>query len=482
MRSLVLVAALALAVAACSGDDSARPATTADPSADASAASATEAPPPARAALSQTGYEFPEAPTVPTGPAAAPLAADLDTLLSSLTTRVDLDAIARIGDSHDPRVAWLLSDLLRFIQVGETADALVAAFQNLTGANINGDPLSLRSPWQSVTNHLMAWDLPALPRYREWKRIPFEIIEPKWEPFFGDADADIDWRFLSWGGVRIDDRPLGTRTGCPNGCIPALDDPAVTGADEGNWYPDDSVVFGVVVDGEARAYPKNMMEVHEMINDTLGGRRIAIPYCTLCGSAQAYFTDDVSGRDEPLVLRTSGLLTRSNKVMYELTTFSVFDTFLGHAVSGPLQEEQVQLDQVSVVTSTWGDWKEAHPETTILARDGGIGRFYAADPLRGRDDAGPIFPIGDVDVRLPAQTQVLGVIAPDGRPVAFPAEMARAAIDAGEVVELAGVRVVADGGGVRAQTIDGENLVGHQAFWFAWSQFRPETVVWTPLG
>ncbi len=60
--------------------------------------------------------------------------------------------------------------------------------------------------------------------------------------------------------------------------------------------------------------------------------------------------------------------------------------------------------------------------------------------------------------------------------------MVRAAIEAGETVELAGVLVVADGGGVRAQTIDGADLVGHQAFWFAWSQFRPETVVWTPLG
>ena len=61
---------------------------------------------------------------------------------------------------------------------------------------------------------------------------------------------------------------------CLDGCIPALDDPGVTDAAGGSWYPDDALVFGVVVGGEARAYPKNIMEVHEMVNDTLGGRRI----------------------------------------------------------------------------------------------------------------------------------------------------------------------------------------------------------------
>ena len=59
----------------------------------------------------------------------------------------------------------------------------------------------------------------------------------------------------------------------------------------------------MVVSGEARAYPKNIMETHEMVNDTLGGRRIGIPYCTLCASAQAYLTDEA---DADVVLRTAG--------------------------------------------------------------------------------------------------------------------------------------------------------------------------------
>jgi hypothetical protein len=57
------------------------------------------------------------------------------------------------------------------------------------------------------------------------------------------------------------------------------------------------------------------MEVHEMVNITIGGRRLGIPYCTLCGSAQAYLTAKVPPGVEPLVLRTSGLLSRSNKLI-----------------------------------------------------------------------------------------------------------------------------------------------------------------------
>jgi hypothetical protein len=307
----------------------------------------------------------------------------------------------------------------------------------------------------------------------------FTLVEPLWEPFF-EADARIDWRYVSWGGVFIDDRPHGDDSLCPRGCIPALDDPAVTAASEGSWYPDTSIVFGIVVGDEARAYPKNIMETHEMVNDTLGGRRLGIPYCTLCGSAQAYLTDRVPAGVEPPLLRTSGLLVRSNKMMFDLNTYSLIDTFRGTAVSGPLAQTPLQLDQVSVVTSTWGEWKASHPKTTIVAEDGGIGRTYAPDPLRGRDAGGPIFPIGPVDPRLPAQTQVFGVETPGGQFLAFPVTEAKDTLGSGSSVELAGVVLVADGSGLRAESSTAGELAGHQSFWFAWSQFHPETLLWSP--
>jgi len=67
------------------------------------------------------------------------------------------------------------------------------------------------------------------------------------------------------------------------------------------------------------------MEVHEMVNITIGGRRLGIPYCTLCGSAQAHFLDLLPEGVAPPVLRTSGWLSRSIRVMYDLRTRSVLD-------------------------------------------------------------------------------------------------------------------------------------------------------------
>ena len=485
MKHLVLTSAamgIAVLASACSGDGgSQQTPSTSSTVVSSPTGTVTAEPSPANDGLARNhvGYVFPSAPIVSNQWDLDPEAqASLDALWDSLGPDIDNQAIVDLGRSGDVRLAWLLVDVLRFLQGGPTSEALVGAVSTLTGIDLDADPVAARSPWQSLTDHLIAWDLPAPPDYRQYKGRLFTIIEPAWQPFFDDAAAAIDWRFTSWGGVRIDDRMLGDNAPCERGCIPALDDPPTTAAAEGSWYPDDRVVFGVVVNGEARAYPKNQMEVHEMINDTLGGRRLGIPYCTLCGSAQAYYTDSVpQGIDVP-VLRTSGLLTRSNKVMYDLNTFSVFDTFTGEAITGPLHDQDVTLEQATVVTSTWGDWKRAHPDTTILALDGGLGRTYPLDPLRGRDDNGPIFPVGDVDPRLPTQSQVVGVTHPDGTAVAFSVEALTNALATSDTVEFADIIIMKDGGGFTATLRDGTQVASHQAFWFAWSQFHPETLVY----
>jgi hypothetical protein len=413
---------------------------------------------------------FPAAPRSGTGALAGPVRDALTDIAPALRQqRFPTDAVRTIGSSGDPRLLWYLYDLLRLTS-SDSLPVVVQAFETLSGSSLASEPLT------TMGDRILAWDLPAPPDYRRLKRDLFLLIEPRWAPFFDDEDSTIDWRLVGWGGVFIDDRPVATAGEiCPRGCIPALDEPAVTDAEGGSWYPDQSLVFGVVVGGEARAYPKHIMEIHEMVNDTVGGRRLAIPYCTLCLSAQAYFTDDVDGF-EPL-LRTSGLLSRSNKFMYDVTTFSAVDTFTGEAISGPLLDAGVTLAQTTVVTSPWGAWRAAHPDTTIIAEDGGIGRRYPVNPLRGRDDAGPIFPVGDVDPRLGVHEVVLGVLNAEGIPVAFPVAPARLALNAGEEVSLAGVTLQPDSGGLRA-VINGSEPPAHEAFWFAWSQFQPGTRLW----
>ena len=431
--------------------------------------------------VSSEGYAFPPPPVFPEGPISAQLRFEINAFFNVLEAqrRIGQMELLSLANHDDIRIAWILTDLLRFTNDLQLVELIGAQLQEMFGDDvITGAAPDL---WKQASNLLIAWDLPAITDYRKFKKRLFVLVEPRWEPFFNDPDATIDWRWLSWGGVFIDDRPLGATTPCLRGCIPSLDDPVVTPASEGGWYPDDRVVFGVTINGESRAYPKHQMEIHEMVNDTLGGQRIGMPYCTLCGSAQAYFTDRIPEGIQVPVLRTSGLLSRSNKVMYDLNTWSVFDTFTGEAVSGPLREAGVRLEQATVVSSTWGAWKEAHPDTTIIAEDGGLGRSYPLDPLGDRDDHGPIFPIGDVDTRLGVQDLVVGVEMEDGVAIAFPREAALAVIDAGGEVIDAGVRLIKDGGGLRAVAVsDGSEIPAHQAFWFAWSQFRPNTRLWSP--
>ena len=455
-----LVIVLALLVAACSGGES-----------EVSEPDVVEL-----ELIDSDGNEIPPAPDVPSGPVGSEALAALETVWAGLGRVPDPADMAVIGASGDVRLGWLISDLLRFFQGSQFGTAAFDAFVEMAGVEVPAG--SQPRQWRIVTDYLIAWDVPAPPCYADYKERLFTLVEPGWQPFFDDAVADVDWRHVSWGGVLIDDRPLGDLNACPEGCIPALDDPPVTDADGGSWYPDDAIIFGVTVNGESRAYPKNIMEVHEMVNDTLGDRRIGMPYCTLCGSAQAFYTDVVPEGFDTLVLRTSGLLSRSNKVMYDLDNQSMFDTFLGTALTGPLREAAFVLEPVSVVTSTWGEWKTAHPETTIVAADGGRDITYPADPLRGRDDNGPIFPVGDVDPRLEVQELVVGVITPDGGAIAFPAAAARQSLEEGVAVSAAGVSLQMDGGGLRAFDEAGNELPTHESFWFAWSQFRPETQLW----
>ena len=377
-------------------------------------------------------------------------------------------ALMNIGTSGDLRLAWLISDLMRFISSrGINVQLADAASERL------GKDIPIDNAWGELTDILIAWDIPAPPNYLEMKRAIFTSVLPDWTPLF--EEGQIDWRHVSWGGVPIDARPF-DQTDERCNCIPAADNPEVSTAAEATWLKDSDVVFGVVVNGEVRAYPRRIMEVREMVNDTLGGRDLGIPYCTLCGAAQAYFTDEVPAGVKRPVLRTSGLLIRSNKVMFDLETFSVFDTFLGNAVTGPLEKKGVVLEQASVVTTEWGTWKEAHPDTTVLVEALALGRDF--DFRNGRDANGPIFPVGDVDPRLSVHEDVIGVVTASGTPVAFQRSKAFTALSQGQEIVVENVHLKMDGGGIKAVDADGRDLGSHQAFWFAWSQFHPGTALW----
>ncbi|MEM8571409.1 MAG: DUF3179 domain-containing (seleno)protein [Pseudomonadota bacterium] len=417
--------------------------------------------------------QFGEPPAVPAGALSTEVQEAVETALIRTAEQgqwepEQSEALETVARSGDPRLAWIIADLMRFASSSRLNGSLSEAAAEL---------LEIETPeenaWGIITDHLIAWDIPAPPDYLSAKRAIFTALVPGWDRIF--VDGDIDWRLVSWGGVLIDDRPFG-ETDARCNCIPAADNPEVSSAEEATWLDDEDIVFGIEVNGEARAYPRRIMEVREMVNDTLGGRNLGIPYCTLCGAAPAYFTDRLPEGVERPVLRTSGLLIRSNKVMYDIGTYSVFDTFRGMAVTGPLADINLQLEQTSVVTTDWGTWRAEHSETTVLAEALALGRDF--DFRNGRDANGPIFPVGDVDPRLPVHEDIIGVITASGTPIAFQRSTALVALQRGADIAVENVSLELVAGGIRAVDTDGADLGSHQAFWFAWSQFYPETTLW----
>ena len=101
-------------------------------------------------------------------------------------------------------------------------------------------------------------------------------------------------------------------------------------------------------------------------------------------------------------------------------------------MTGPLAEKGVKLAQPSVITTDWGTWKKRHPATTVLVEALALGR----DPgfRNGRDANGPIFPIGNVDPRLPVHEDAIGVVTTYGTPIAFQRSRALVALNRGEKI------------------------------------------------
>ena len=136
------------------------------------------------------------------------------------------------------------------------------------------------------------------------------------------------------------------------------------------------------------------------------------------------------------------------------------------------------MEQASVVTTDWGTWKRDHPETTVLLERYALGRN--PDFRNGRDKDGPIFPVGAVDPRLPVQEDVIGVVTASGTPVAFPRATALITLINGGKIEFDNIKLQLDAGGIKAVDKNGADPGSHEAFWFAWSQFYPQTELWEP--
>jgi hypothetical protein len=379
---------------------------------------------------------------------------------------------------------------------------LVRFLEKQTGQRF-GDDLQRWRRW--------LWNRPHEPHpdYAAFKAGLYGRVDPRMSAFFAPGKkALIRLDEIDWGGVSV------------NG-IPPLDHPKHVRAADARYLREKNVVFGVAWNGEARAYPKRILGWHEMARDRIGGVEMTIVYCPLCGTVIPYGSE-VGGRR--FTFGTSGLLYRSNKLMFDEETSSLWSTTEGRPVVGPLAGSPLELTAYPVVTTTWREWLAAHPETTVLSLETGHERdysegaayrdYFATDRL--------MFAVPRTDGRLKNKAEVLGLrLRPEG---AGPAtEPVAVAIDAellkrqpvhhltaagrelvvvtspggaNRVYEAPGVRfvrqasgrLVDEGGGSWRITEDAlrpdgreqaeaRRVPARRAFWFGWVAQFPDTML-----
>jgi Protein of unknown function (DUF3179) len=289
--------------------------------------------------------------------------------------------------------------------------------------------------------------------------------------------------------------------------IPALDQPDLTTVREASrWLHDREPVIEVTLGGEARAYPLQVLVWHEIVNDTLGGRPVAVTYCPLCNSALAF---ERRAGSRTLSFGTTGNLRHYNLVMYDRETESWWQQLDGTALVGELAG--ARLPALAAPLRAWSEFARDHPEGTVLSRETGYNRPYGSSPYVGLDqrprstvECGLLAVLGSAptcpttrDHRLPPRDRVVliergrdAVALPFGALRRVRAARVRAGgellevswrsgqrspfvdveADLGEPVGSAEVRSVRTGALIPAST----------PFWFAVAAANPRIRIWSP--
>jgi hypothetical protein len=320
----------------------------------------------------------------------------------------------------------------------------------------------------------------------------------------------------------------------PDG-IPAIDEPVFAPAGQIDFLTDEEAIVAVEANGVVKGYPIQILTWHEIVNDDFDGQPVSVTYCPLCNSALAF--DRRFGR-RTLDFGTSGELYQSALVMYDRQTGSLWAHFTGQGLVG--HYAGAQLDFIPAQTLSFARFRSAHPDAPVLTTNTGYGRDYGDNPYDGYDnvESAPYgrFLAGDIDPALPAMARVVG-IADDAGAVAIrlddvsrrsvlaltdggrnlvvfhrdglasPLEADR--IPDGRDVGQTGVFVArgpdgsaltftADDNGfvddetgtrwdVLGRAVEGplagnrlERVTHLDTFWFAWSTYRPDTVILEP--
>lgn len=261
--------------------------------------------------------------------------------------------------------------------------------------------------------------------------------------------------------------------GPPKDGIPALYDPEFTSAQEAGYLEQTDRVLGLMLNGEAKAYPIRILNWHELVNDRVGGENILVSYCPLCGTGMV-FEVDIKG--ERFLFGVSGKLYNSDVLFYDKKTESLWSQIKMEAVTGTMTGQKLKL--LPAEHTTWEAWRSKHPDTLVLSTNTGHFRDYSKDPYSGYGGSpGIYFPVNHKDNRLPVKEWVVGIVI-DGQTKAYSFERLRKEDDPVKDVfagkEIA-IRYNKNADSAVIEDRDGQVIPSVQAYWFAWRAFYPQT-------
>ena len=254
-----------------------------------------------------------------------------------------------------------------------------------------------------------------------------------------------------WGASSIDLRELllGIQMIDPRDAIPPIDNPvfeSVTAASE--WLDDRVPGVLVLLGGESRFYPLGILHRHEIVNDEIGGVPVAVTYCPLCNTALT-FDRRVGG--EVIRLGVSGLLRKSDLVMWDDRTVSLWQQVTGEAIVGAATGAVLAPLPTAIVS--FGDFAASYPDGVSLARESGAGIPYVSNPYVGYSSRQVPYPFytGEIDPRYRALDRVVGVTE-GGAATAYPFPLISALGAVNDTV--GGVPVAVFWGGDTADALD----------------------------
>lgn len=232
-------------------------------------------------------------------------------------------------------------------------------------------------------------------------------------------------------------------------------------------------IVGVEIGDASAAYPIAILEWHELVNDTIGGRPILVSYCPLCGTA-IVFDRRIGGATR--TFGVSGLLYLSDLLLYDRESESLWSQIRSEAITGAALGQRLVLLRSRVMR--WGDWRELHPKSSVLSKDTGQSRPYGRSPYGDYATSEQLRFPAPLDRRYHPKTPTVGLRVAGGGARAYPAvELVRAG---GSVEERFAGRLVRVAYDPERESFSVEapaDIEIVEGYWFAWMAFHPKSSV-----